>query len=127
MENWYVPITIVPSVGLLILSTSHLLVALSGEIKALLGEENVTNLLMKRKLRQLKLLNSALVLLYISVACFVVSGLVAGVYFSSGEEEGFTLYITIAGIITALLGLCSLIIYSVRAVRIRQDQFHSKC
>ncbi|MBQ4802622.1 DUF2721 domain-containing protein [Aquimarina sp. MMG015] len=126
MEHWYLPATIIPGIGLLILSTSNLLVNLSTEIKTLITEDIIKEQLIERKLRQLKLLNSAMVFLYIAVACFVISALVSGIYKSIDTDFNATIYITIAGITSALLGLIALIIYSFRAVKIRQDQYHNK-
>lgn len=80
MEHWYIPATIIPGIGLLILSTSNLLVNLSTEIKTLIVEVTLKEALIKRKLKQLKLLNSAMVFLYVAVASFVVSALISGVY-----------------------------------------------
>ncbi len=122
MENWYVPITIVPGIGLLILSTSNLLVALSNEITTLIQDSN-NGQLIQRKLKQLRLLNGAMVFLYISVASFVISGLISGLFETTGTKLNFSIYITIIGIVSALLGLIALILYSFRAVKIRQDQF----
>ncbi|MGB5818671.1 MAG: DUF2721 domain-containing protein [Saonia sp.] len=127
MENWYIPITIIPGIGLLILSTSNLLVALSNEIKKLIGENTGSKMLMERKLKQLKLLNRSMVFLYLSVACLLISGLVSGLVQSEDIRFNYAIYITILGITCALIGLISLISYSYRAVNIRQDQFHNKC
>ncbi|WP_271769766.1 DUF2721 domain-containing protein [Aquimarina algiphila] len=128
MDHWYIPATIIPGIGLLILSTSNLLVNLSTEIKTLIAEvTNNKEILIKRKLKQLKLLNNAMVFLYVAVAFFVISALVSGVYKSTGTSFDSAIYITISGIISALLALTTLIIYSFRAVKIRQDQFHNKC
>lgn len=127
MEHWYIPATIIPGIGLLILSTSNLLVNLSTEIKTLIEEMTIDQKLIKQKLKQLKLLNSAMVFLYASVALFVISALISGVYKSVETNFDSTIYITITGIISALLGLIALIIYSFRAVKIRQDQFNNKC
>ncbi len=127
MEHWYIPATIIPGIGLLILSTSNLLVNLSTEIKTLIAEITIDEGLIKQKLRQLKLLNSAMVFLYSAVALFVISALISGVYKSAETNFDSAIYITITGIISALLGLIALIIYSFRAVKIRQDQFNNKC
>ncbi|WP_298544555.1 DUF2721 domain-containing protein [uncultured Aquimarina sp.] len=127
MEHWYLPATIIPGIGLLILSTSNLLVNLSTEIKTLITEDSTKEKLIERKLRQLKLLNSAMVFLYVAVASFVISALVSGIYKSLKINFNATIFITIAGIISALLGLIALIIYSFRAVKIRQDQYLNKC
>lgn len=80
MENWYVPITIVLGIGLLLMSTFNLLGQLSGEIEYLIKSHTNYQNLLHRKLIQLKLLNLAMVFLYASVAFFVISGLIAGVY-----------------------------------------------
>ncbi|WP_298309779.1 DUF2721 domain-containing protein [uncultured Aquimarina sp.] len=127
MEHWYLPATIIPGIGLLILSTSNLLVNLSTEIKTLITEDPTKEKLIERKLRQLKLLNSAMVFLYVAVASFVISSLISGIYKSIQTHFNASIYITIAGIISALLGLITLIIYSFRAVQIRQDQYLNKC
>ena len=127
MEHWYLPATIIPGIGLLILSTSNLLVNLSTEIKTLITEDPTKEKLIERKLRQLKLLNSAMVFLYVAVASFVISSLISGIYKSIQTDFNASIYITIAGIISALLGLITLIIYSFRAVQIRQDQYLNKC
>ncbi len=127
MEHWYIPATIIPGIGLLILSTSNLLVNLSTEIKTLIAEVTIDQDLIKQKLKQLKLLNSAMVFLYVAVACFVISALVSGIYKSLETHFDSGIYITIVGIISALLGLIALIVYSFRAVKIRQEQFHNKC
>ncbi len=127
MEHWYIPATIIPGIGLLILSTSNLLVNLSTEIKTLIAEVTIDQDLIKQKLKQLKLLNRAMVFLYAAVALFVISALISGVYKSAETNFNSGIYITIAGIISALLGLIVLIVYSFRAVKIRQDQFNNKC
>ncbi|MEW7290371.1 DUF2721 domain-containing protein [Aquimarina sp. 2304DJ70-9] len=127
MEHWYIPATIIPGIGLLILSTSNLLVNLSTELKTLIAEVIIDQDLIKQKLKQLKLLNSAMVFLYAAVALFVISALISGVYKSVETNFDSAIYITITGIISALLGLIALIMYSFRAVKIRQDQFNNKC
>ena len=123
MENWYVPITIIPGIGLLILSTSNLMVSLSNEISTILNSKLERESIIIRKLSQLKLLNRAMVLFYMSVACLVSSGLLAGINTSIGLKINIFIYISIIGIVIFLLGLISLIVYSYKAVSIRQDQF----
>ena len=127
MDNWYIPITIVPGIGLLLMSTSQLLVALSNEIKEMLSDKDVTKQLMNRKLTQLKLLNAAMVFLYVSVACFIVSGLIMAMNQTYDFHLNSAIYSALLGISSALGGLVLLIIYSYRAVRIRQSQYHGKC
>lgn len=127
MENWYVPITIVPGIGLLLMSTSNLLGQLSGEIKDLIREHSDYQSLLRRKLLQLKLLNLAMVFLYASVASFVISGLIAGLYQSvHSMRDDIPIYFSVAGIFCCLGALTLLIVFSFRAVKIKQDQFRTK-
>ena len=124
MENWYLPITIVPGLGLLVLSTSNLMGLLSQEIKNLISEHAEYKTLLKRKLKQLKLLNLAMVFLYASIAFFVISGLVAGLYQSTNIMGGeVPIYLLLIGILCCLAAIFLLIIFSFRAVKIKQDQF----
>jgi uncharacterized BrkB/YihY/UPF0761 family membrane protein len=121
MENWYLPITIVPGLGLLILSTSSLMVALSNEINGMI-ENSKDKTIITRKLKQLKLLNMAMVFFYVAVALLLVSAVINGLFLI----EKVSLYISVLAIISALKGLLSLVIYSFRAVTIRQNQFKNK-
>jgi len=124
MENWYLPITIVPGIGLLILSTSNLMVTLSNELNGLIKELAKDDAIINRKLAQLKILNHTMVLFYIAVACLAISGVIGGLQINSIKNIGT--YISITGILIMLLALFSLIKYSYRAVSIRQDQFKTK-
>ena len=121
MENWYLPITIVPGIGLLILSTSNLMVTLSNELIVLIKEQSKNESIILRKLKQLKTLNRAMVLFYIAVACLVIAGLIGGLQLKNIGDSAT--YISVLGIVIMLFALFSLIKYSYRAVSIRQDQF----
>ena len=124
MENWYLPITLVPGIGLLILSTSNLMVTLSNELSGFIKEQSKDESILLRKLAQLKSLNRAMVLFYISVACLAIAGLIGGLQLSAIKNSAT--YISVIGILIMILGLLSLIKYSYRAVSIRQDQFKTK-
>ncbi len=124
MENWYLPITIIPGIGLLILSTSNLMVSISNEIDTLINSENKLEEIIHKKLTQLKLLNRTMVLFYIAISCLVVAALLGGINTKLDIVWDIAIYvIIILGIIILLIGLLSLIQYSYRAVSIRQDQF----
>ena len=126
MEDWYIPITIIPGIGLLILSTSNMMVTLSSEINTLIHGEDKNEAIIKRKLLQLKLLNRAMVLFYISIASLVTAAFIAGISVKLDTAQNATLYVIILGIMMLLLGLFWLIKYSYKAVSIRQDQFKNK-
>lgn len=121
MENWYLPITIVPGLGLLVLSTSNLMITLSNEIDSKI-EKTKNSAIIHRKLAQLKLLNKAMVFFYITIALLLSSAIFKGLF----NLEQVTFFISAFAVILALIGLFLLILYSFRAVRIRQDQFKDK-
>ena len=121
MENWYLPITVVPGLGLLLLSTSNLMVTLSSEIRIMI-EGSKEKKIITKKLTQLKLLNMAMVFFYSAVAHLLISAVINALY----TVETISLYISIFAITLALIGLFVLIIYSFRAVTIRQKQFKNK-
>ena len=124
MQNWYLPITIVPGIGLLILSTSNLMITLSNEIDSLIKEQNISKSIISRKLTQLKTLNRAMVLLYTAIACLAIAGVIGGLQIEA-IKNGLT-YASILGILILLIGIIFLIKYSFKAVSIRQDQFINK-
>jgi len=121
MENWYLPITMIPGLGLLVLSTSNIMIALSNEIDSII-ELNKGSAIIRRKLAQLKLLNKAMVFFYIAIASLLISAILKGLF----NLEETTFFISAFAVVLALIGLFSLILYSFRAVRIRQDQFINK-
>ena len=121
MENWYLPVTIVPGLGLLILSTSNLMIALSNEISTLIKNTKDKTIITK-KLTQLRLLNTTMVFFYISVALLFVSAVVNGLC----SIENASLYISVFAISLVIIGLIFLITYSFRAVKIRQNQFKKR-
>ena len=121
MENWYLPITLVPGIGLLILSTSNLMVTLSNELNGFINGKSKDESIISRKLVQLKTLNRAMVFFYISVACLAIAGLIGGLQLRVIKNSAT--YISVIGIVIMILGLFFLIKYSYRAVSIRQDQF----
>lgn len=127
MQEWYIPITILPGICLLILSTSNIMIDLSREIKGLISEKEQASLLIERKLKQLKLVNRAMALLYLSVGSFVISALLSGIKAHTDWEFKADVYVLLIGILFSILALASLLLYSFRAVKLRQDQYHKKC
>ena len=125
MENWYIPITILPGIGLLILSTSNQLIALSTEIAERLKLKVCNDLITKRKLKQLKSLNKGLVGLYIGAGSMATSGMLSRFqnfnFYKISQNIGLTLMLL--GVLSIFISIAYLIIYSIRAVKIRQNQF----
>ena len=115
MDSWYLPITIVPGLGLLILSTTNLMVSLRNEITSMLDKYYNINIL-TRKLVQLKRINTAMVLFYLSVSFLMISALINGV----PNVESMASYVGILGAALTLLGMIILINCSFRAVVMKQ-------
>lgn len=121
--EWYIPITILPGISLLILSTTNQMLSLSMEIRDLLSnkctpfEHQISGL----KIKQLGRLTKAATLLYIAVANFVISGLV-GVLFSQEVTSSVPKYFLILGVILMLWAICYLIIYGFLTISIRKKQ-----
>jgi len=124
MEKWYLPITILPGIGLLIISTSNLAVSLNKEMEILLDEASTFEQLLHKKLKQLRLLTLSQSGFYISTALMVLSGLVSVmVDFEAEKSESWGFIILLLGVMLLFISLVMLIIYSVRAVNIRQEHF----
>lgn len=119
MDNWYIPITILPGVALLILSTSNLMIALSGEIRQRIESKMKAETTI-RKLRQLKMLSRSLVCFYVGAACMVG----AGVQNLFSVNQLITEILLMVGAVCIFIAVSFLIVFSLRAVRIRQDEFN---
>lgn len=122
--NWYLPITIIPAIGLLILSTITQMLSLSTEISTLVsGQCSVfQHKISKRKIKQLGLLTRATAMLYVATGCYVLSGIV-GVIFENDSVWSWPSLFLYTGTIFVFIAISLLIIYAFRAVKIRKDQF----
>ncbi len=68
--EWLIPITIIPGVGLIILSTSNIMVSLNEEISIIVYENEKNAEIIRDKLLQLKRLSISIVFQYIGVFLF---------------------------------------------------------
>lgn len=122
--SWYLPITIIPGLGMLILSTVTQILSLSTEINQLLSKEcsSFQQQLSERKIKQLGLLTRANALLYLATGSYVLSGILGVVFENKSifNIPSITLYI---GTIFIFIAITLLIIYAFKAVKIRKDQF----
>ena len=125
MESWYLPITLLPSIGFFIIATTNVSNALSGEITQMLAlDTSHLQSILSRKINQLRLLSVTLVLLYGSAILLAVSGLVAGLGQGLMVHADQLVFVLIClGILAVCCALSLLMIYAVRAVRIKRDQF----
>ena len=126
MENWFLPLTILPSVGFFIMATSGVSNALSAEIARLVELDRESNMItLRKKIRQLRLINISLVLLYASAVTLSIAGLISGLQFNF-MYHGLTLMVEVLvciGIGLTVFALILLMIYAIRAVSIKEHQF----
>ncbi|MGI9551400.1 MAG: hypothetical protein ACR2MT_09390 [Aurantibacter sp.] len=122
--NWYLPITIIPGLGMLILSTSTQMINVSSEISELLSKKCTPfqRDLSNNKIKQLGLLTRSSALLYVATGCYVLSGIL-GVMFASESPWGIPSIALYTGTVFVFIALVLLILYAFRAVAIRKKQF----
>ncbi|OEK06257.1 DUF2721 domain-containing protein [Roseivirga misakiensis] len=125
MDNWVIPLTLLPGIGMMIMSTSNLATAISTEINNLLERQDCKPELIQKKISQMSLLNVAMVCLYISAAVFAVAGLIEGIFELRTEMHDGTLHqlLLVVGIAALVIASLLLITFSIRAVRIKHNQF----
>ncbi|MCK5065822.1 MAG: hypothetical protein KAR16_00220 [Bacteroidales bacterium] len=116
--QWYIPITIIPGVGLIIISTSSLLIALNIEISELNLKKEIFGEIIAMKIEQLKKLNWAMVFLYAGILFFLLSGLLAGLINPLSILVQVTM---IGGVASSLIAIVYLISFGFRSVQIRQN------
>ena len=117
--EWYGPLTIMPAIGLIIMSTSNFTVGLISEIERLEMEEDrdrCMNIIVQ-KLKQLRLLSVAISLLYAAILFFLFASL-SNLFVS--KEIVFNLLMA-GAVISTTTAMTLLFIYSLKATTIRQQ------
>ena len=125
MEKWYLPITIIPAVGLLLISTSNLINGLSQEIAQMIKDKNPRlEDIIEMKITQLGRLNRAMVGFYISAACLVLASFFSGLLTNAMiNHKVYMFAFMIISIGSSFISIVFLSIYSLMAVRIKKEQF----
>ena len=125
--DWYIAITIFPAVGLLILSTTAQMMGLSSEIGSILSEKctEFEHKISGLKIQQLTRLTRATTLLYVSAACFVLSGILGAVLPDFGFIKKVPEYVLLLGVVLILCALWLLIIYGINTIKIRKMQHNN--
>lgn len=122
MEQWAIPIALLPGIALLILSTSNFILGLNGELKDL-TEQPGQEPLIRKKLRQLRILSLSLACLYASCA-FLVLISVAMLYGAENAPSALRLIVKtlhLLAVASIFLALSLLTVYAARAVHYRQQ------
>lgn len=127
MQSWIFPLTILPGIGLIIASTTTIANGLIAEINHLLAENHCRRRLLERKIDQLSLLNWALVALYLSAASCTLGGFLGAIWLEGdSSSHAYVSWIAGFGVGVLLLASILLIIYGIRAVRIKRHQFRDR-
>lgn len=126
MTEWYLPITILPALGMLILSTTSQTMTLSSEINDLLRNKctDFQHLIADKKIKQLGLLTRSSALLYLASGVYVLSGILRAIVHNESllDLPSLLLY---GGTILVFIAFMLLIMYAFRAVGIRKMQFEN--
>jgi len=115
--EWYGPLTVLPAIGLLIMSTSNFIISLNNEITELSNDKERCSLIIILKVSQLKKLGIANASLYASSLLFLISGLSKAIV--PGNIISF--YVMVAGVMSTTIALAFLFIHSLKSIQIRQE------
>jgi hypothetical protein len=122
--EWYLPITIMPGIGMLIFSTTAQMMAISGEVGNLLSDKctDFEHKIAGLKIRQIKRLTYSSTLLYSAAGMYVLSGIMGAFLTKLTFVSNLLL---IMGTFAVLFALILLIIYAFKTIKIRQIQFEN--
>lgn len=114
--DWYGPLTILPAIGLIIMSTGNFIVSLNAEIEHLKHDRNRLDEIIYLKLAQLKRLSIANVFLYSSALLFLFASLSQALV----HLPMLFFLLMILAVIAVSLAIVLLLIHAVKAVSIKQ-------
>lgn len=114
--EWYFPITIIPGIALLILSTTSLIVGLNAELTQLAEEKKRFEIIIDQKINQLKRISFALFWLYMGIFLFLISSMGAALV---ENEIQWPKFILLVGVLSVTGAIILLLIFSIKSVRIR--------
>ena len=120
--EWYAPLTVLPAIGLIIMSTTNFIVALNNEIVEMEMSDTPNETVIILKLAQLRRLGLANASLYASSLCFLLAGLSSAVFNDADIQK----YVMIAGVSLTAIALTLLFIHSMKAVSIRHKRLKLK-
>lgn len=125
MMEWYFPITIIPAMGLLIMSTTSLILGISGEIGHILkdGCTSFEHKLAGLKIKQLTRLTRAVTFLYVCCALMVLAGVTDATNLLDNFQIGPVVFAL--GILLFFVSLILLIVFGINTIKIRKMEFEN--
>ena len=115
--QWIIPITVLPGIALIVMSTSNILLHLNTEVTLLNKEKEKYREIIRLKLIQMRRLNWSLVLLYIGILIFLVSGVLGAI---TDPENIYTVFSMVAGVVVLIMAIVLLIIFGFKSINIRK-------
>jgi len=115
--EWYIPLTIIPGAGLIIMSTSKIMLSLNDEITLIVNGGSKSANIITDKLSQLKRISVSIVFQYIGVFLLLISGISVNLL---SDLKVISDWLLLFGVIAISISILYLIIYSIKAVSIRQ-------
>ena len=115
--QWIIPITVLPGIALIVMSTSNILLSLNNEVTMLNKEKEKYSDIIRLKLIQMRRLNWSLVLLNIGILIFLVSGVLGAI---TNPENIYTVFSMVAGVLVLIMAIVLLIIFGFKSINIRK-------
>jgi quinol-cytochrome oxidoreductase complex cytochrome b subunit len=115
--QWIIPITVLPGIALIVMSTSNILLSLNNEVTVLNKEKEKYREIIRLKLTQMKRLNWSLVLLYIGILIFLVSGVLGAI---TDPQNIYTVFSMVAGVVVLIMAIVLLIVFGFKSINIRK-------
>ena len=115
--QWILPVSVLPGIALIVLSTSNLVISLNKEIAGLNMDKEKYRDIIRLKLIQLKRLNWSLVLMYLGILLFLSSGVLGAL---TEPENIYTFLSMIAGLGLIIRAIILLVIYGFKSIYIRE-------
>ena len=120
MDEWYIPISIIPSIALLLNSTTQLTLGITDELYKKQKEYKKYEHIIHAKLRQVKLLSATSVILYISLGVLVATVLLTGLKVCTPMHTDIGMLVSLS---LFFFAISLMIVFSINAYTIRQRQF----
>jgi hypothetical protein len=115
--QWIIPVSVLPGIALIVLSTSNLVISLNKEIAGLNKEKEKYQEIIRLKLIQLKRLNWSLFFMYIGILLFLSSGVLGAL---TEPENSYAFLSMIVGLGFIIGAIILLIIYGFKSIYIRE-------
>jgi len=121
MENWQINLSLIPSIAVILTSANRMALGLTDEINVrLLQNKEAFIEILPLKIKQLKRLSLAIILMYVALALLVFNALITALFHLEGSGAKILIFIAI---LIFLIAIGVKISFSFHAYKIRQQQF----